>query len=46
MAPGLVRTPALESEADPELSPFPKKKQPLTDGMWDAGEVARAALSL
>ena len=47
IAPGLARTPALErSEADPELSQFLKKKQPLTDGMFDAAEVARAALFL
>ena len=47
IAPGLVRTPALErSEADPELSQFLNKKQPLTDGMFDAAEVARAALFL
>jgi NAD(P)-dependent dehydrogenase (short-subunit alcohol dehydrogenase family) len=47
MAPGLVRAPALEwSKADPELSPFPKRRRPLTDGMFDAGVVARAALFL
>ncbi len=47
IAPGLVRTPALERlESDPELSPFLKKKQPLTDGMFDAAEVARTALFL
>ena len=47
IAPGLVRTPASErSEADPELNQFLKKKQPLTDGMFDATEVARAALFL
>jgi enoyl-[acyl-carrier-protein] reductase (NADH) len=28
------------------LSQFLKKKQPLTDGMFDAAEVARAALFL
>ena len=47
IAPGLARTPALErSEADPELSQFLKKKQPLSDGMLDAAEVARAAVFL
>ena len=47
IAPGLARTPALErSEADPELSQFLKKKQPLSEGMLDAAEVARAALFL
>jgi NAD(P)-dependent dehydrogenase (short-subunit alcohol dehydrogenase family) len=47
IAPGLVRTPASErSEADPQLTQFLKKKQPLTDGMLDATEVARAALFL
>lgn len=47
IAPGLVRTPASErAEADPELSQFLKKKQPLTEGMFEASEVARAALFL
>jgi NAD(P)-dependent dehydrogenase (short-subunit alcohol dehydrogenase family) len=47
IAPGFVRTPLSErSETDPELSQFLKKKQPLTEGMIDAGEVARAALFL
>jgi NAD(P)-dependent dehydrogenase (short-subunit alcohol dehydrogenase family) len=47
IAPGLVRTPASErSEADPELNQFLKKKQPLADGMFDAADVARAALFL
>lgn len=47
IAPGLARTPASEpSEADPELSQFLRKKQPLTDGMVDAEDVARAALFL
>ena len=47
IAPGLVRTPASErSEADPELNQFLKKKQPLTEGMFDAADVARAALFL
>lgn len=47
IAPGLVRTPASERlESDPELSQFLKKKQPLTDGMFDAVDVARAALFL
>lgn len=47
IAPGRVRTPASQrSEADPELSQFLKKKQPLTEGMFEASEVARAALLL
>jgi len=47
IAPGLVRTPASErAEADPELSQFLKKKQPLTEDMFDAADVARAALFL
>ena len=47
IAPGLTRTPASEkSVADPELIQFLKKKQPLTDGMLDAEDVARAALFL
>lgn len=47
IAPGLARTPASEpAEAHPELGPFLKKKQPLSDGMVDAEDVARAALFL
>jgi len=47
IAPGLVRTPASErSESDPELSQFLKKKQPLTEGMFDATDVARTAVFL
>lgn len=47
LAPGLVRTPASErSETDPELSDILRTKQPLTDGMVGADEVARAALFL
>jgi len=47
IAPGLVRTPASErSQANPELSEFLQKKQPLTAGMVDAEDVARAALFL
>ena len=47
VAPGLVRTPASERAAsDTELVEFIRKKQPLTGGMVDAGDVARAALFL
>jgi NAD(P)-dependent dehydrogenase (short-subunit alcohol dehydrogenase family) len=47
IAPGLVHTPASErSQAAPELAGFIEKKQPLTAGMVDAAEVARAALFL
>lgn len=47
IAPGLARTPASErSEAGPELSQFLKKKQPLTEAMFDAVEVVRAAVFL
>jgi NAD(P)-dependent dehydrogenase (short-subunit alcohol dehydrogenase family) len=47
VAPGLVRTPAsARSAADPELLDLLRKKQPLTDGMVEAGDVARVALDL
>jgi NAD(P)-dependent dehydrogenase (short-subunit alcohol dehydrogenase family) len=46
LAPGLVRTPASERAGSPELLDFIQKKQPLTGGMVDADDVARAALFL
>ena len=46
VAPGLVRTPASERAGNDELREFLRKKQPLTGGMVDAGDVARAALFL
>jgi NAD(P)-dependent dehydrogenase (short-subunit alcohol dehydrogenase family) len=46
LAPGLVRTPASERAGSPELLEFIRKKQPLTDGMVDAEDVARAAMFL
>jgi NAD(P)-dependent dehydrogenase (short-subunit alcohol dehydrogenase family) len=47
VAPGLVRTPASErSESDAELNQFLKKRQPLSEGMFDAADVARAAVFL
>jgi NAD(P)-dependent dehydrogenase (short-subunit alcohol dehydrogenase family) len=46
LAPGVVRTPAIERAGDPELLEFIQKKQPLTGGMVDALDVARAALFL
>lgn len=46
LAPGLVRTPASERAGNPELFDFIRNKQPLTGGMIDADDVARAALFL
>jgi NAD(P)-dependent dehydrogenase (short-subunit alcohol dehydrogenase family) len=47
LVPGLVRTPASEPmENNPELLEFVGKKQPLTSGLVDADDVARAALFL
>ncbi len=46
LAPGLVRTPASERAGNPELLEFIERKQPLTGGMVDADDVARAALFL
>jgi len=46
LAPGLVRTPASERAGNDELLGFIQKKQPLTGGMVDAEDVARAALFL
>jgi NAD(P)-dependent dehydrogenase (short-subunit alcohol dehydrogenase family) len=47
VAPGLVRTAVSGwTDASPELAQFVAKKQPLTDGMVDAEEVARAAVFL
>ncbi len=47
IAPALVRTPAVQPlEGDQELSQFLSKKQVLTNGLFDAEEVARAALFL
>jgi NAD(P)-dependent dehydrogenase (short-subunit alcohol dehydrogenase family) len=46
IAPGLVRTPVSERAGAPELLEFIEKKQPLTGGMTDAEDVARAALFL
>ena len=47
VAPGFARTPASErSEGHSELNQFLKQKQPLTNGMLDAEDIARAALFL
>jgi NAD(P)-dependent dehydrogenase (short-subunit alcohol dehydrogenase family) len=46
LEPGLVRTPASERAAGPELQDFVRKKQPLTSGMVDPGDVAHTALFL
>jgi NAD(P)-dependent dehydrogenase (short-subunit alcohol dehydrogenase family) len=46
IAPAFARTPASERSENPELTQFLKQKQPLTDGVLDAGDVAGAALFL
>jgi NAD(P)-dependent dehydrogenase (short-subunit alcohol dehydrogenase family) len=47
LAPGMARTPAGErTHTAPELQEFLRKKQPLTGGMIDVEDVARAALFL
>ena len=47
VAPGLARTPTSErAQEDPELHAFIGRKQPLTSGMVEADDVARAALFL
>jgi NAD(P)-dependent dehydrogenase (short-subunit alcohol dehydrogenase family) len=47
VAPGLVRTPTSEKAQGPsELQEFIRKKQPLTGGMLEADDVARAAIYL
>jgi NAD(P)-dependent dehydrogenase (short-subunit alcohol dehydrogenase family) len=46
IAPGLVRTPVSERAQAPELMEFMEKKQPLSGGMTDAEDVARAAIFL
>jgi len=47
IAPGMVRTPVSRpSEDRPELLELIRKKQPLTGGMIDAKDVARAAIFL
>jgi NAD(P)-dependent dehydrogenase (short-subunit alcohol dehydrogenase family) len=47
IAPGLVRTPMSErAQSNPELLEFLLKKQPLSGGMVEAEDIARAALFL
>jgi NAD(P)-dependent dehydrogenase (short-subunit alcohol dehydrogenase family) len=46
IAPGLVRTPASERASAGELDQFLRKKQPLSGGMIEAEDAARAALFL
>lgn len=47
IAPGLVRTPMSErAQGSKELLEFMRKKQPLTEGMAEAEDIARAALFL
>lgn len=47
IAPGLVRTPmSVRAQADPLLQRHIQHKQPLSDGMLDAEEIAKAAMFL
>jgi len=46
LAPGLVRTPASERAQTEQLTKLIRSKQPLTAGMTEADDVARAALFL
>jgi NAD(P)-dependent dehydrogenase (short-subunit alcohol dehydrogenase family) len=46
VAPGLVRTPASERAVGEEVAAMIRKKQPLTNGMTEADDVAQAALFL
>lgn len=47
IAPGLVDTPmAQRAASDTKIVQFARRKQPLADGLLDAGEVANAALFL
>jgi NAD(P)-dependent dehydrogenase (short-subunit alcohol dehydrogenase family) len=46
IAPGLVRTPASERASAGELAEFLRRKQPLSGGMIEAEDAARAALFL
>jgi NAD(P)-dependent dehydrogenase (short-subunit alcohol dehydrogenase family) len=47
IAPGLVRTPmSARAQADEEIQHFMEHKQPLSRGMLDAADIARAALFL
>ncbi|MBL8218102.1 MAG: SDR family oxidoreductase [Bryobacterales bacterium] len=47
IAPGLVRTPMSQrAQQDPEILDFIAHKQPLSDGMLDAVDIAEAALFL
>jgi NAD(P)-dependent dehydrogenase (short-subunit alcohol dehydrogenase family) len=47
IAPGLVRTPmSARAQTNPELLEFIAHKQPISDGMLEADDVARAALFL
>jgi NAD(P)-dependent dehydrogenase (short-subunit alcohol dehydrogenase family) len=47
IAPGMARTPAGErTQGAPELQEFMRRKQPLTGGMIEVDDIARAALFL
>ncbi len=47
LAPALVRTPmSARAQADPEISTFIEKKQPLSHGFLDASDIAETALFL
>ena len=46
IAPALVRTPISERASEGELAEFVRKKQPLSGGMIEAEDAARAALFL
>jgi NAD(P)-dependent dehydrogenase (short-subunit alcohol dehydrogenase family) len=47
VAPGLVRTPmTTRAQSDPDILAFVRSKQPLSDGILEASDIARAALFL
>ncbi len=47
LAPGLVATPmSARAQKDPEILAYAKKRQPLSDGILHAGDVAQAAVFL
>jgi NAD(P)-dependent dehydrogenase (short-subunit alcohol dehydrogenase family) len=47
VAPGLTRTPmSLRAQQNQDLLEFMKKKQPLSEGLIEADDVARAAVFL
>src|SRR5262249_40976617 len=47
IAPALVRTPmSARAQSDPEILEFIARKQPLSEGMLEAGDIAKTALFL